>query len=190
VTKKRKPSRASLNGVTWFAEPAAKTNVVSAEAEWSKIPILWHQDGTGTMAVPLHDETNSDLARLLLKMGLELLAVRDAGQETERDRRAAKNVVLGNDTLPWPYFVLRDKQSLSRLTSVFEATPDAREYVQNLGFNLYLHEVADDEILFFQYGEFLAAISLTSRSVNWIALLKKWGAPYAGCPVEFAHLHS
>lgn len=189
VTKKRKPSRASLYGVTWFAEPTTRANVVSAEAEWEKIPILWREDGTGTMAVPLHDETNSDMARLLLKMGVELLTVRDVGQGTERDRRVAKSVVLGNDTLPWPYFVLRDKQSLLRLTSVFEAAPDSREYIQSLGFDLYLHEVEDHEILFFQYGAFLAAISLTCRSTDWIAVFKKWGAPYVGCPNEFAHLH-
>lgn len=189
VTKKRKPSRASLHGVTWFAEPTAEVNVVSAEAQWGAVPILWRENGAGTMAIPLHDATNSDIARLLLKMGVELLAVLDAGQGIELDRRAAKEVVLGIDVEPWPYFVLRDRESLRRLTSVFESAQEAREYIQTCGFDLYLHEIEDQEILFFQYGAFLAATSITSRSCDWTGIFKIWGGSYVGCPREFSHMH-
>ena len=94
VTKKRKPARASLFGVLWEAEPLRKRGVVSAEADWSQIPILPRADGTYTMAFPLHDTSNYDIAKLLLKMGLELLAVHDAASGATRDRSAAKGHVL------------------------------------------------------------------------------------------------
>ncbi len=141
------------------------------------------------MAIPIHDKTNTDIARLLLKMGIELLAVRAAGQGRECDYLAAKDFVLGNETLPWPYFILRDQKIFPRLTSVFKAEPDAREYIKSLGFDLYMHEVEDCQIFLFQYGEFLAAVSLSSRSIKWISVFKEWGVSYVGCPHDFAHLH-
>lgn len=189
VSKKRKPSRSSLYGVTLFAEPSANPNVISAEADWAKVPIIWREDGTGAMAIPIHDKTNTDIARLLLKMGIELLAVRAAVQRRECDYLAAKDFVLGNETLPWPYFILRDQKIFQKLTSVFNVEPDAREYIKSLGFDLYLHEVGDCQIFLFQYGEFLAAVSLSSRSIKWIPVFKEWGVSYVGCPHDFAHLH-
>jgi hypothetical protein len=189
MTKKHKPSRASLYGVTWFAEPTAKPNTVSVEARWEEIPLLWRADGAGKMAVPLHDKTNHDIARLLLKIGVELLSVHDRGLRSTRDYCTAKEVILGIDVNPWPYFVLRDRRCLKQLTSVFEAIQEAREYVQSLGFDLYLHEIQDEEILFFQYGEFVAATSITSRCADWTEIFDHWKVSYVGCPHEYSHLH-
>ena len=190
ITKKHKPAKASLYGVTWFAEPTAKINIISADAEWDKIPVFRRKDGSGKMAFPLHDKSNADICRLLLKMGIELLAVHDTSHKTKRNCRAAKEVILGNDLSPWPYFVLRDKQALSRLKSVFDVTPDVREYIRGLGFDLYLHEVENEVIFIFQYDNFLAATSLSSRSHDWIEIFNQWGTSYLGCPFEFAHLHN
>ena len=94
VSKKRKPSRSSFYGVTWFAEPSANPNVISAEADWAKVPIIWREDGTGAMAIPIHDKTNTDIARLLLKMGIELLAVRAAPQAREENVIISQRKIL------------------------------------------------------------------------------------------------
>jgi hypothetical protein len=62
------------------------------------------------------------------------------------------------------------------------------EYVCACGFDLFLHHVDGHEVLFFRYGHFLAAVSLTSRNTEWIQLFSTWNVSYVGCPVEFSHL--
>ncbi len=189
ITKKQKPATAQLHGVTWFSEPSAPDNVLSAEATWSQIPVLWRADGSlGSIVVPLHDESNRDLCRLLLKMGIELLAVAHEARGCALHVTAAAQVVCGADDTPWPYFVLRRACPEGKLTSVFSSTPDAWEYVRACGFDLFLHEVDGQQVLFFQYGQFMAAVSVSSRTTNWTRMFSVWQVPYVGCPVEYAHL--
>jgi hypothetical protein len=76
ITKRYKPATARLHGISWFSEPTKLPNTVSAEAEWEKIPTLWSKDGmAGRIAIPMHDLSTRDIARLLLKIGVELLGV-------------------------------------------------------------------------------------------------------------------
>ncbi len=190
VTKKYKPATAKLHRIAWFAEPSAPRGVVAAEADWSQVPVLWRQDHeSGSIVVPFHDESNRDICRLLLKMGLELMAVVHEANGVAFEYRHAAQVVLGTNESPWPYFVLRKPWPTTKLTSLFISTPDAHEYVLACcGFDLFLHELAGHEILFFIYGHFMAAVSISQASTDWISSLAEWKASYVGCPAEYAHL--
>lgn len=188
ITKKRKPAKSSLYGMDWFSEPTEDANVVSVQADWPTIPVMWNESGGGKIVVPLHDKTNADLAKLLLKIGIELLAVRDTG-ECREIRNQAKMAIVGTDDSQWPYFVLLNKECVSNLSSVFYSTPNVREYIRSIGFDLYLHAIDDHEVLFFEYGEFFAAISLSAPSLGWEKIFEDWKVPYVGCPIEYAHVH-
>ena len=75
MTKRRRPAHSKVHGVSWFAEPETPKNIVSAEAEWDKIPMLMDADGSsGKIIFPIHDQSNADIARLLLKIGVEIMA--------------------------------------------------------------------------------------------------------------------
>jgi hypothetical protein len=189
TTKKRKPATARLHGVSWFSEPSARDNVLSAEARWNEIPVLWGpKEISGSLRVPLHDDSNRDVCRLLLKMGIELLAAAKKAMGIQPNTSSAAEVVLGRSAEPWPYFILCDGGPNGSLVSVFESTPDVHEYVRSCGFDLFVHHVDGQEILFFEYGHFFAAVSLTSRNTEWIRLFPTWSVSYVGCPVEFSHL--
>jgi hypothetical protein len=188
VTKKKKPAKAWTYGITWYSEPTKKRNVLSAEANWTKYPVLWNETGTtGKIAVPLHDNTCVDISRLLLKMGLEITAV---GQfygkiELKRDFNEAKKYVLGEDNNVWPYFVLMSPKVENKLTSILQAFPQEHKYIRNLGLDLFIHQVESEIIFFFIYGSFYAGISLTTRDTDWRSVFIEWGIPYVGCPKEY-----
>jgi hypothetical protein len=189
ITKKHKPATGQLHGVRWFSEPNAPLNVLSDEADWSRIPAIWNSKGSSaTLAIPPHDSSNRDICRLLLKMGVELLSVVHLGRGSAVDLRAAAGVVLGRDDRPWPYFVLRTSTSPPAAASVLSSMPDVHEYVLECGFDLFLHESEGHEIVLFKYGHFLAAASLTSRETNWVRCLRSWNLSFVGCPVEFSNI--
>jgi hypothetical protein len=115
---------------------------LSAEANWNQVPVPWGPKAiTGTLAVPLHDDSNREVCRLLLKMGIDLLAVADEAMGIQPNTRSGAEVVLGRSAEPWPYFILRDGRMNRSLVSVFESTPDVHEYVRACGFDLFLHHV-------------------------------------------------
>jgi hypothetical protein len=138
VTKKGKPSRSRVHGITWFAEPDAVPGVVVAEADWSKVLVLTDEAGQCGMAVfPVHDRSCDDIARLLLKMGIELLAVvmSAESQETRWNLSEAKDCVLGRSSAPWPYFLLRSPEVVCHFTSILAGCPDEHEYIRSCGFD-------------------------------------------------------
>lgn len=189
ITKKKKPARALTHGITWLAAPGKRLGVVGAEANWSKVPVLWNREFTGgKLVIPLHDETCYDIAKFLLKIGVEVVEVgRRAGQpELQRDFSDASRHIIGKNGQAWPYFVLRSSGVESHLTSVFSEVEEVHEYVQSCGFDIFLHSVEDDVILFFKYGNFWAGIALNTRDIEWTATLREWKIPYVGCPGEYA----
>lgn len=127
---------------------------------------------------------------MLLKIGVEITAVMlsQQSQQPPYDFREAKHHVISHSGQTWPYFVLRDKNALSHLVSVFEATPDEHHYITQCGFDIFLHEVDEEVICFFAYGIFFAAISLTSRCTAWRAIFSLWRVSHVGCPLEYAPL--
>lgn len=189
LTKKQKPARASLYGIEWFSEPTQPKNTLAVEADWSRVPMLLKPDGKLTMALPLHDESNIDVCRLLLKIGVELFSImaRASGQDIDLDQ--ARAFVLGRSLAPWPYFVLRGAGPPTQVVSVLNVAPSEHEYIKSCGFDLFLHQIDQDVVVMFQFGHFVGASCITSRDTKWIQVLRDWGTPFVGCPIEFAGLN-
>lgn len=192
VTKKERPARSDVHGISWFSEPGFPANVLSAEAKWGGIPMLLSPDGSsGNFVFPLHDDSCYAVARLLLKMGIEIMAPYLAeNPEGFNKSRLATQHVLGVDSSPWPYFLLRTGDADNRLISVLASQPEEHEYILTCGFDVFLHQVEEDFVFFFRYGEFRAGICLSSRQTNWRQIFIEWGVPYVGCPIEFAELNA
>jgi hypothetical protein len=191
TTKAGRPAHSKTHGISWFAEPEKPANVVTAEAQWDQVPLLVSGDGSrGTLLLPFHDQSNVDVARLLLKIGVEITAplLSHQSQRPAYDFREAKNHVISDSSQTWPYFVLRDRNATPHLVSVFAAAQQEHDYITQCGFDIFLHEVDDEPIMFFGYGAFFAAISLSSRSTAWREVLVLWGASHVGCPLEYAGL--
>ncbi len=191
TNKDKKPTRAETHGITWFAVPEAPENVMAAEADWENYPVLWQDNGSaGKVCILVHDNSCHYVSRLLLKIGAEVACVGKAAGHPDLNRSlfAAKAFVLGKSQDPWPYFVLRSNSFQGRLTSVFAKTPTARDYLRSCGFDIYLHLVDSEIVLFFTYGNFRAATSLTTRATDWLEVLRSWGVPYIGCPLVFEDL--
>ncbi len=75
VTKRKRPARSDVHGISWFSEPGGPHNVVSAEARWNRIPTLLSPGGSsGKIVFPFHDDSCYAIARLLLKIGVEIMA--------------------------------------------------------------------------------------------------------------------
>ena len=188
VTKRKRPARSDVHGISWFSEPGGPHNVVSAEARWNRIPTLLSPGGSsGKIVFPFHDDSCYAIARLLLKIGVEIMvpSLEEWPKDFNRFRDARSHVVQTGGG-PWPYFVLRSESVDARLVSVLSSLPVEHEYIQSCGFDVFLHQVDDEVILFFRYGEFRAGICLSSRNTNWRQVLVDWGVPHVGCPVEFS----
>jgi hypothetical protein len=188
ITKKKKPARSETHGITWFAEPDKSLNVLSVETDWANYPVLWNSDFSGgKIALPIHDETCEDIARLLLKIGVETTAVvkQSGHSEIKSDFSEAKSHVLGLSKDLWPYLLIRSSDVEKHVTSIFESSQEEHDYIRSCGFDIYLHLVEDEIVMFFSYGYFYAGIALTSRITNWKTLLQNWDLPYVGCPIQF-----
>lgn len=191
ITKRGRPAHSRLHGIAWFAEPTMPPNYVTAEASWGSVPMLFNQDGSrGKLVFPLHDDSNEDIARLLLKIGVEILypVLHARDEPTIYDLSEAKQYILTGDGAAWPYFVLLDGKATLHLVSVFASCREEHEYIRGSGFDIFLHEVDDKPILFFGFGAFFAAISLSSRETAWRAILVEWNTAHVGCPAEYSDL--
>ncbi len=185
VTKKRKHARSDVHRVSWFSEPDLPANILSAEAQWNTIPMLLSPDGSsGKIVFPLHDDSCYDIARLLLKMGVEIMAPSQPSGSWAF--QSASQHVLGLERTPWPYFVIRSDAVDHHLVSVLASLPEEHEYALYCGFDVFLHHVQDEVVFFFRYGNFRAGICLSSRQTSWRQLLVDWHVPHVGCPVEFS----
>lgn len=192
ITKVKKPARAMTENISWFAEPTYPPNVLSVEADWAVTPVMWNEDlSEGKIMLLLHDETCQDIARLLLKVGVEILepVFLSGSPGFQCDLQTAKQHILDIDQELWPYFVLRSDAAEKHLVSVFNDLPDVHSYILSCGFDIFLHQVDDEIILFFNYGHFKAATALTTRAPDWRAALVEWGVPHIGCPAEFQGLY-
>jgi len=149
--------------------------------------LLSPDGGSGKIVFPLHDDSCYAIARLLLKIGVEIMAPSLVGN-TERFNkfRLARNHVVEAEEAPWPYFLIRSESVDARLVSVLASLPAVHEYVQSRGFDVFLHQIEDEVVLFFRYGQFRAGICLSSRETVWRQVLLDWGVPHVGCPVEFS----
>ncbi len=188
LTKKRKSARSDVHRISWFSEPELPINVLSAEAQWDKMPMILSSDGdSGKIVFPVHDDSCYAIARLLLKMGIEIVApcLPENSQGFNRFQLATQ-YVLGLANSPWPYFLIRTNGVDSRLVSVLASLPEEHEYMLACGFDVFLHQVEEDIVFFFRYGEFRAGICLSSRRTSWRQILIEWGVPHVGCPIEFA----
>ena len=191
ITKKKKPAQARTYGISWFSEPSLPINVLSAEADWWKVPILLGPNkDSNKIVLPFHDDSNYDIARLLLKIGVEILepVKRMGHSQVKLDLQEAKEHVLGKNSTGWPYFVLGSKSADDHLVSFLQALPEEHEFIRSCGFDIFFHEVEDQIVLFFYYGEFRAAISLVSRDARWKQILLDWRVSYVGCPIEFQNM--
>jgi HNH endonuclease len=191
ITKRNRPARAKFHGVSWFSEPTLPTNMVTVEAVWDNVPHLINKNGThGKLVFPLHDESNEDIGRLLLKIGIEILSplLHSHKANSSYNLEEAKRYLVSGEGAPWPYFLLRDRRATQHLVSVFDSVPEEHEYIIQSGFDIFLHEIENQPIIFFGYSAFFAALCLTSREVEWRDVLVQWGASHVGCPKDFNHL--
>jgi len=189
VTKKKRPARSDVHRISWISEPNCPDNVVSAEARWDRIPMLLSPDGiSGKIVFPLHDDSCYPIARLLLKIGIEIMAPSIAGSLSRcNEFRLAKKHVIQAEENPWPYFVIRSASVDAHLVSVLASLPEEHEYVQSCGFDLFLHQVGDEVVLFFRYGYLRAGICLSSRELNWRQVLLDWDISHVGCPMDYSN---
>jgi hypothetical protein len=192
ITRRNRPARAEIGNISWFAEPTYPDNIVSAEAEWATIPVMWNEDfSSGKIPLLVHDETCFAIARLLLKIGVEIVvpASQSGSLGVQCDPQMAKRHILDIDKDPWPYFVLLSAGAEEHLVSVFKELPDTHSYIRSCGFDIFLHLVDNEIILFFNYGHFRAATALTTRGTGWRDALIEWGVPHVGCPAQFENLY-
>lgn len=189
ITKKKKPARSVTHGITWFAAPDVGGHVVGAEADWSKIPVLWDREFSGgRIVIPLHDITCYAIAKFLLKVGVEIGEVGRRAEQTDLqlDFSHATKHVMGKDKNAWPYFVLTTSGVESHLVSVFAELEQVHDYVRSCGFDIFLHRVEDDIVLFLMYGSFWAGIALNTQDIEWTKILREWKVSCVGCPAEYA----
>jgi hypothetical protein len=192
MTKKKKPASAITSNISWFAEPFYSHNVLSAKADWRTAPVLSNKDfSQGKILLLLYDETCLDIAKLLLKIGIEILEPVIKSELFKRKIKltSAKQHILGIDSTPWPYFILRSDAAEKHLVSIFNELPEIHSYILSRGFDIYLHQINKDIALFFNYGDFKSAILLTSRLTNWSRVLIDWGVFHVGCPSEFQNIY-
>lgn len=152
ITKKNKPARSQAYGLTWFSEPQSPLNILSVEADWKDIPILFSSDKScGKIAIPFHDESNYDIARLLLKIGIEIfLPIKFAeGEDIKQIFRKAKAHIIDINTEPWPYFILRSDAAEKHLVSFLESCPNEHDYIKSCGFDAFFHEINNEIVLYF-----------------------------------------
>jgi len=188
ITKEKKPARSETYNITWFAKPDKPQNVLEAETDWSNYPIIWNANfSAGEIAIPFHDETCEDMARFLLKIGIEITAVAKQMNDPDikNDFSEAKSYVLGLSKDLWPYFVIRSSDLEKHVTSIFENSLQEHDYIRSCKFDIFLHLVEDEVVMFFEYGNYYAGIALTSRKTAWKTILQKWNLPYVGCPIQF-----
>ncbi len=188
ITKKKRPAKSTTYGINWFAEPDKPPNRISVETNWADCPVLWGKDyASGKIAIPIHDETNNDISRLLLKIGVEVSSVaRRLGHiDIHNDFIDAKKFVLGLSRDLWPYLMIRSGNIDKFATSLFENAPQEHADIRSCGFDIYIYFVEEELIMFFSYGYFCAGISLTSRKLDWKTILQRWNLPYVGCPIQF-----
>ena len=149
--------------------------------------LLSPDESSGKIVFPLHDDSCYAIARLLLKMGIEIMAPCMVGiSGVASSFTLAKQHVLGADDSPWPYFVLRSEAVDRRLVSVLTSVPAAHAYALSCGFDVFFHQVEEDMVFFFRYSNFRAGISLSSRDTRWRQVLVEWGIPHVGCPLMFS----
>ena len=171
ITKKKKPAKSKYNNITWRAEPQCNKNIISAEANWVNVPILYnYQSDTYKMAFPAHDKNCYDISKLLLKIGLEIYIACNENNEIFSD---AKNYILGKNDIPWPYFIIIDDIIEKYFVSIFKEMPREHEYIKSLGFDICFHGINNEICLIFSYGHFLSIISLTSRTTEFCHFLKE-----------------
>lgn len=151
--------------------------------------LLSPNGNSGKIIFPLHDDSCYAIARLLLKIGLEIMAPSLGGREgVLKEFPDATNHVVQSSGVPWPYFVIRSESIDTYLVSVLTSVPEEHEYIRSRGFDVFLHQVDDDVVFFFRYDEFRAGICLSSRETKWRQVLVNWDVPHVGCPVEYSEL--
>lgn len=197
ITKKRKPAHSKTHGISWFSCPDKPNNIVSASADWNSVAIRYSKTGEeGQIILPIHDETNEDIAKILLKISIEVLTPLLLSQidsfspdHFATHFKEAKEYIRLNNGGPWPYFIVNYEQASPHLVSIFADTPEHHAYIRDLGFDAFLHIVENTPVLFFRYGDFFSAISPESREPSWREIFIDWKAPHLGCPIEFGSLH-
>lgn len=189
VNKRGRPVRSETHGVAWTARPGSK-NGVEIEAKWREIPAVVSEDQRRMrLFLPMHDDSNTDIARLLLKIGVEIVALRESEMQNRSDLSDAIAFLFGKDCRAWPYFLLRDRSALLYLNSIFALVPSMMWECRQRGFDIFLHEIDSRLTIFFCYGHFFAGTCLSTRDTEWRHILEEWNVPYIGCPIEFAHLY-
>ena len=182
ITKKGKPARSKYGKIHWNAEPHMEKNIVSIDKQGiCKAPIF-----SNKIIIPIHDKYNYDVAKLVLKIGVEILSKAYYKDSSLTDKLTeAKKHIIEDNSANWPYFIIRNGNIQKHILSIFESTPEDHQYITSLGIDIFFHEIGNDIILFFFYGHLKIGVSLTSREVTWIQILNYWELTYVGCPIEF-----
>jgi hypothetical protein len=188
ITKKNKPARSRMHGITWLADPESGKNIIQAEANWQKVFAFWSKkNASGKIILPVHDKSCFDIAKMLLKIGVEIFVASGlASRQSDANMlKSAKEHIIRAESEPWPYFLIRDDFSKLNLVSLFYEAPEVHDYLKTLGFDLFFHSIEDNVILFFSFGDFRAALSITSRTLILREYLNEKGLSAVPCPGVF-----
>lgn len=189
VTKKGKAASSTIHGVRYIGESHGTNDRIQILHTSKKSKTVWREKSHKSLEVafPLHDSSCYSIAKLMLKMSLELMAVYFPNGEVEKSEyNDAKRHVVDASSAPWPYFIIRSDNLDEYTQSLFIKDKFAKEYLERIETDVAYFRTTDQMIFVFKYGNFRAAISMLSRTTQWTFGLIERSVAYVGCPVEFA----
>jgi hypothetical protein len=186
VTKKGKLARSQYANLDWKSEAKEGKKSFSVDRKsFDKIPQFYNKEkDTISVALPMHNKFDCDVAKLFLKIGIEIIC-RTLELANKYNLSDAKEHILGINENSWPYFIILSDNISDHTVSIFKQDIYTHSYVLSVGFDIFLNEIGEDIILFFKYGHFKYAINLSNRKPDWIENLKKLEISYVGCPIQF-----
>jgi hypothetical protein len=179
ITKKGKPSKAKTGNLIWEAIPEVKNRIYLTVTQKSESAYYLDQD-KATIEIPVHDKSTRYILRLLLKIGLELCAIKYISQFDSMFKPSI-NILFNKGNDIWKYLLITNGDITSKTKNLFGVDKKAVEELKGQNIELCLHEFDDEIILFFKYGYFFAAVNLSSTSLEYKNEIEKWGCEVIIC---------
>lgn len=184
TTKKGKPARSYFDNIYWYTEKDAPKNTfyVDKNGLHKNKALQYHfENNTNALILLYHNKYDTDISKLLLKIGIEFLSVMNISNFNE-----AKAHIISKDNSLWPYVLIQNKNDF-KFDSIFKQISNyLYSHALASNFDLSFYEIEDDTIIFFEYGRYLYGINLSSRELTWLEDLKDDNIKYIVSPIEFA----
>lgn len=186
TTKKGKLPKAKYESIEWNKEDGGNKNsfyVDLNERILKRHPSFNCEVGeTTTLMFPAYSKYDTDICKLLLKIGIETSCALFLENPSALD--SAKEFILNKNDTSWPYLLIQDKGY--ELKSPFSFSNLIYSHILASSFDIFVLKSDNDEIIFFfSYGHFLYAINLFSRELDWLMELENEGFKFLVFPKEF-----